>query len=322
MEQDEKRLFVVLEPHMVARYSYMIEKFGFDGYIVSGFEGIPIGTSTNDILKRVWHNRVIKNEYKKLKTFIDQKTQDSKITQVYFSNTEGYIAHNFLKNVKRDFPVLELIGLQHGVFELSDAPQKTNRKLINGIFRAFFSFYPIGVGFGGKIADKYIVYNQMYKDFLVKKYNWDQDKVEVNLKFLKCELYDRKEGNRRNSNTALFLMQCLAKASLCSEQDEKYLNDQVLKYLAQKHERVLIKQHPACADESVLNLMPNCVLVYDLVDAFNQGSHAYSFASTTLLEAEIFDLEIFAIDSKRIGGDKSVYKLFANTINFDNEIDI
>lgn len=319
MDRNERKLFVVFEEHMIERYCYLINKYNFKSHYVVGFKGIQIGTSIKDILNRIKHRSVLEKEYQKLKNFI-LKEDESSIGEIYFSNSEGYIAHNFLKRIKEDFPTIELIGLQHGIFELTKPPKKIIRNVINEIVVILFNFYPIGVGFGAKITDKYIVYNKIYRDFLIDTFGWDKDKVLIDFNFLKTELYDKRIEKRDGEVTALFLTQCLSKASLCSKKEEDYLNDEIIKYLLKNYKKVIIKLHPACLSETNITLYNNCEYIDNLIEAFNRSTHAFSFASTTLLEAQIFDLETFAINSKRVNDDKSIYKIFSNVIDFENEI--
>lgn len=322
MGKNEKKLFIVLEEHLAQRYSYLINKHQFEAYHVGGFGSIQIGTSLKNVFNRVWHKNTVKQEYKKLNCFFEEKTRVYNISQVYFSNTEGYIAHNLITKIKKDFPSLQLIGLQHGIFEFSLVPKSPFRRFINFFFKIATGIYPIGVGFGYKIVDKYIVYNQVYKDFLIEKFHWKEEDVIVDLKFLKSELFDNKTSvkKEKGKTTALFLMQCLSKANMCSREQEIYLNNKVIDYLMKRHDGVLIKNHPANTEELIFPFDNKVQEIDNLVDAFNQSTHAYSFSSTTLIEAKIFDIEAYAINSKLIKEDKSVFKIFENVIIFEDEI--
>lgn len=323
MEKNEKKLFIVLEEHLAQRYSYLINKHQFEAYHVEGFGSIQIGTSLKNVFNRVWHRNTVKQEYKKLNCFFEEKTRVYNISHVYFSNTEGYIAHNLITKIKKDFPSLQLIGLQHGIFEFSLAPKSPFRRFINFCFKIATGIYPIGVGFGYKIVDKYIVYNQVYKDFLIEKFHWKEEEVIVDLKFLKSELFDNKTSvkKEKGKTTALFLMQCLSKANMCSREQEIYLNNKVIDYLMKRHDEVLIKNHPACDENNRLLLNLNVKEIKDLIEGFNISTHAYSYSSTSLIDAEIFDLEAYAINTSLVKENKSVYKIFKNVINFENEID-
>lgn len=320
MEKNEKELFVVLEQHLYERYHYMINKYNFDSYLVGGFGDIQIGTSVKHIINRIKHRNILDTEYEKLKCFILKKIKKYKVERVFFSNSEGYIAYNFLLKLRVDFPNLELVGLQHGVFELSKISKRKTRRFVNNICKFIYGFYPIGAGFGSKVVDKYIVYNDMYRDFLIDTFNWSKENVSSDIKFLKCELYDKREFRDKNDKVALFLMQCLSKAGMCSESEEQFLNVNVLKYLLKRFDKILVKKHPA--DQRELNLPVNTRIkqVNNLITAFNNSTHAFSFSSTTLLEAKVFDIEAFAINSDLVKEDKSIYDIFENVLNFEDEI--
>jgi|TARA_B110000967_G_C18901649_1_gene575867 hypothetical protein len=320
MEKNEKKLFIVLEQHLYERYHYMINKYDFDSYLVGGFGDIQIGNSIKHIFNRIKFRKIITTEYAKLQCFINQKSKEYKLEQIYFSNSEGYIAYNILLKIRADFPNLELIGLQHGVFELSEAPKSKVRYLVNNICKLFYGFYPIGAGFGSKIVDKYIVYNDVYKAFLIDKFNWSETNVSSDINFLKCELFDKRELRKKNKKVAVFLMQCLNKAGMCSEIDEQFLNKTVLEYLSKRYDTVLVKTHPADTKELNFPINTNVKQIDDLIGAFNCSTHAYSFSSTTLLEANIFDVKPYAINSKIVKEDKSIYSVFENVLSFEDEI--
>jgi len=191
---------------------------------------------------------------------------------------------------------------------------------VNNICNFFYGIYPIGAGFGSKIVDKYIVYSDVYKDFLIDKFNWSERNVSSDINFLKCELFDKREFGKKNGKVALFLMQCLNKAGMCSEKDEQFLNKNVLEYLSKRYDKVLVKAHPA--DKKTITLLANTNVkqIDDLIVAFNSSTHAFSFSSTTLIEAKVFDVEAFAINSKLVKEDKSIYSIFENVLSFEDEI--
>lgn len=320
MGKNEKSLFIILEDHLEQRFKYTIEKYGFISYKVSGFKNIQLGNSTKNILNRILKKNIVSRESKKLIDFITDCLNMHEIETIYFSSSEGYIAHNLITTVKNKFPRLELIGLQHGIFELSLAPKNPIRKLINLFFKITVGIYPIGVGFGGKIVDKYIVYNQVYKEFLVKEFQWKEESVEINLVFLKEELFDKKTHVNKEGSVALFLMQGLSVAQLCSPEEENYLNEKVLAYLMKKHKSVYIKPHPASTLNKEFQEKYESIIIYDLIKAFNLCTHAYSYSSTALFDAEIFELKTYAINSTLVKEDKNIYKIFENVLNFEDEI--
>lgn len=322
MEKNEKSLFVILEDHLEQRYKYTIEKYGFMSYKVGGFKNIQLGNSTKSILNRILQRSIVNQESEKLINFISDSLNTHELESIYFSSSEGYIAHNLITRVKKKFPKLELIGLQHGIFEFSLAPKSYFRKAINIFFKTVTGIYPIGVGFGGKIVDKYIVYNQIYKDFLIKKFDWKENDVEINLEFLKAELLDKKISIKKNGCIALFLMQGLSLAQFCTKKQEDYLNEKVVEYLISKYETVYIKPHPGSSLNAEFERKYKSLIINDLIDAFNLSTHAYSYSSTALFDAELFELEVFAINSNLVKEDKSIYRIFKNVIDFEKELNL
>ncbi len=321
MEKNRVKFFVVLEEHMLERYSYIIEKYNFENYCFQNFNNLQIGVSLQKILKRVKHRNILRIEYARLKQRISDLQKENIVESIYLSNSEGYIAHNVIIKLRKDFPNIELVGLQHGVFELVPPPNKLIRKVINNTINFLFGMFPLGLGFGEKNVDKYIVYNEKYRQFLINELKWEHDDVISDMSFLKAELYDKRQNGLKNESTVLFLMQCLSKSNMCSIEEEEYLNEKVIEFLTDKYEKVLVKNHPACINNSDKLLQNKKVEKIDnLIDGFNQCSYAYSYSSTALLEAEIFDIESFAINSQLVKEDKSIYKVFSNVISFENEI--
>ena len=322
MEEDKAKIFIVLEEHLRDRYTYIIDKYNFESYLVTNFGDLLLGSSIVKTFERIHHREILENEYKKLINWIKSRLQTKNVDQIYLSNSEGYVAHNFAIRLKKEFPEIKLVALQHGVFSLSRIPKKSTRLVINKTCKVLFGFYPIGIGFGGKIVDKYIVYNDFYKKFLIDRHGWKENEVEVNFKFLKSDLYDKKIEGNKTKDTAVLLLQCLSKAKLCTDKDESFLNTTTINYLSRKYKEVLIKEHPVYVNQERFTLPSNCRYIDNLVDAFNQSTHAYSFMSTALLDAEIFDIETFAIDSELINCDKKIYELFKKTLSSENTINI
>ncbi|MGY3795215.1 polysialyltransferase family glycosyltransferase [uncultured Aquimarina sp.] len=322
MESNKNRVFIVIEEHMQERYTHLINKYGYKNFCLKDFQGLNLGASFSHVFKRIYYREILNKEYNKLRFWIEKVNTEVNIEVVYLSNSEGYIAHNIARRLRYDFPEITLIALQHGIFDMSRIPKRFSRLLINKFCWFFFKICPLGVGFGGKIVDQYIVYNEAYKDFLMTEYKWKDHEVKVDLSFLKSELFEKKVTSKKEDDTAIFLLQCLAKAKLCSAEQEHYLNTKTLTYLSKKYTKVLIKEHPAATENHRVELMQNCEYIDNLIEGFNRSSFAYSYSSTALLDAEIFDIETFAIKSEKLKWSKDIYKLFKNTINFENEIDI
>ena len=321
MEKDNSRVFIVLEEHMQERYAYIIDKYNFKSYNLVGLQHLLGGVSLSKIKQRISSRGLLETQYNNLVTWINAQKED-KITEIYLSNSEGFIAYNIITRLKKDFPEFRLVALQHGIFDISPPPKQGLRNIVNKTCKLCYGFYPIGTGFGTKIVDKYIVYNKLYKDFLVNENNWKEEEVDIDFKFLKSHLYDKRIPNIKEEGTVVFLLQCLSKAKLCTEKEEIYLINGVTAYLSSKYNRVLIKEHPIHKDEKRVTLLENCEYVDNLIEAFNIATHAYSFTSTALIEAQIFDIKSYSINSDLINLDQEKHdKIFENIISFEKEIE-
>jgi len=313
MERNKKSLLIIFEPHMNDRYEYMAKKFNMEVFNVNLKNQINNNILLDLLLKIIEKQKLIKKSLE-LKKVIKELTEN-KLT-IYVSNSEGYVAHNCLIYLKKEFPSIEIIAMQHGIMPLSyNRKKRVLRNFINSLFKIIFRIYPYGTGFGIKLSDKYIVYTEQYKELLVQL-GWDKKDVVVDLNFLKCELsdfYNKNKSKRLNSDTALFLPQCLYLAKICTYEEEKELLKYAITYIAKKHKRVMIKNHPACRNIN-FSLPKNCEYIDDLKEALILSTFAYSFFSTSLIDAEIFEIKAVAFKSKTFNKkiDFKIYNLFKN----------
>ena len=273
-----------------------------------------------NILKRFASKKSILLKVNDIKSFIEL----NKIERIYFSSSEGYISHNIIHQLKKQVKDIEFIALQHGVFPLKYSKIKEfARNVINTFGKLFFQIYPLGAGFGGIKLNAYYVYSEREREFLVQNKKWSENKVKPKLDFIKAELLHKRRNNELNqdSNTALFLMQCLHLAGLTSLEEEKRLIEKTINYLAKKYKKVLIKTHPACNEQTLnLKLSSNVELVNDMIEGFGQSKNAYSFFSTALIDAKIFNLTTTGIFSDTINIDKEIYENFDLKIDFEDII--
>ena len=147
--------------------------------------------------------------------------------------------------------------------------------------------------------------------------------MKPKLEFIKAELFHKYQNSilKQDSETALFLMQCLNLAGLTSLDEEKKLTENSINYLARKYKRVLVKTHPACNQQfSKLKLLDNVKMVNNMTDGFTQSKNAYSFFSTALIDAKVFNLTTTGIFVNTINVDKEIYKNFDLKIDFEDII--
>lgn len=321
MENENSSLFIIFEHHLFDRYSYTINKYNYEYYLFEDSKGIQFDSSLSGLMTRIHHRKYILNSYDKLNLWLTEQTQNRKIDQLYLSSSEGYIAFNMIAMLKRDFPDIKLIALQHGYFNLSKSKHRNIKRLVNKTIKTLFNIYPVGLGFGEKIAHKYIVYNDDYKDFLVNSCHWKKENVVVDLNFLKSELYDKKNKVHDSRKIALFALQSLSKSGLTTIKNECYLNDKTAEYLCNKYDLILIKEHPA-GNEKINFKHDKLQYTDNLIDALNMCDSVYSYTSTVLIDATIFDAKCFAIQSNLLNVSQDVYKSLGEVVSFESTIDV
>jgi len=242
------------------------------------------------------------------------------------SNAEGYVSQNFIYQLKRNFPRARFIALQHGVFPLKHNPAKEFiRRSINYLVFLVSGVFPFGSGFGGLKLNKYYVYSEREKFFLVEKKGWKSKNVQTDIKFIKAELYASflKSDIRQDDRKALFLLQGLHIAGLCTEMEEKHLISATINYLSGVYTKMLVKEHPACEERlKYMNLPDNVEVIDNILEGFSQCKTAYSFFSTSLIDAKVYDMKTVGIISNKLGVDKGIYENFDLKIHFEDTIDI
>jgi len=272
-------------------------------------------------LNRLRTKKQLNEKIKGLVSFIDSQN----ITNIYLSNAEGYVSNNIIFALRKKFPKKKFIALQHGLFPLRYSRNKEYlRRIINQISHLVTGVFVFGEGFGGIKLDQYYVYSDRERDFLLNKKGWNKENVVVNIRFIKAELYNGflKNENKQKENTALFLLQGLALVGSCSKQTELFLIESIINYLSKIYKEVLIKEHPSCAGRLyTINLPQNTKIISSINEGFEKSKTAYSFFSTSLIDAKVFDIETIGIYSKRIKVDEEVYKNFDKRINFEDIID-
>lgn len=317
----EKTHLVIFEKSMNSRFIGFAEENKIS-YSTLDMENMYYGGVFFGVIIRIIKRKHLLKKISDLRCFI----KDNDVETIYLSNTEGYIGSTGSKILKKISPPLKIIALQHGVFPLeSNAVKSRIIKSINRITFSCFGICVLGEGFGSLSADKYIVYSDAEKNFLIDKKKWKSSNIEVNLKFLKSYLL-RNQSKRFNKtaseNNAIFLLQSLSDSGLCSKKNEEILIEQTLKYLSVKHAQVFVKEHPFCKNRfQKIKFPSNVEVIEDMIEGFCKSGFGYSFFSTALIDAKFFDLKVFAISSKKIRVKKSVYKIFDNVIDFEDEID-
>ncbi|MGO4919923.1 polysialyltransferase family glycosyltransferase [Maribacter spongiicola] len=318
---EKSSCLIVFETSMEKRYAQMAEIHGFTLYTVG---------LTNDWKNSFKDNLKIRINSKELlnqkRVLLIQFLKNNDFKNIYLSNAEGYISKNFIPVIRKEILSAKVIAFQHGLFPLKYSVYKEiSRNLINSIVHKFTGIFPLGSGFGGITLDRYYVYSEREKQFLVSKRGWSPDAITVDIKFIKPEVYQQFVFLKKNKNeetlTAVFLLQGLFVAGLCSEDYELKLIEETINYLSKKYNRVLIKEHPACEGRlKKINLPENVSEESNLFESFSKADDAYSFFSTALIDAKVFNLKTVGISSKNIKVGKEIYDNFDLNIDFEKDI--
>lgn len=305
-------LFLIFEEDLANRFKFFEEETKIPVHQFS-LMNVYHDSKFRTILTRLSFRDQLTDEYEKVKKKL------SGLERIFISNSEGFLAKNIIFYIKQDFPHLKIITLQHGVFELPEPNgfQKLIKKTLNFISKNILGYYLLGDGFGEKSSDKYIVYNSIYKDYLIE-HGWNADDVTISSYLLRGEKPAEKIENRQTKN-AIFFLQCLNKNGMCSKETEIELTMDVLERLSKSYEKVFIKQHPFGDVE--LPKLPKNAFIVDVLPPLKDLSLAVSFFSTAILEYEKYGIKGLSLKSSRISIDPSIYDQFIYICDIDKPSD-
>lgn len=318
---EKRSCLIVFESSMERRYAQMAEIHGFTLYNV-GLINDWKNSFIDNLKSRINSKELL---YQKRALMI-QHLKNNDFKNIYLSNAEGYVSKNFIPFIQKELPNTKVIALQHGLFPLKHSIFKElPRNLINSIVHKIKGIFPLGSGFGGIKVDEYYVYSDREKQFLISKKGWKPNSIKVDIKFIKPEIYQQYLALKKSINsdevTAVFLLQGLFIAGLCSEKNEMQLIEITINYLSKKYTKVLIKEHPACEGRlKQIHLPKNVSEESNLFESFSKANDAYSFFSTALIDAKIFNLKTVGISSNSIKVDKEIYDNFDLNIDFEKDI--
>lgn len=309
-------IVIFFEAHMEQRFSHLVESEEYVCFCYKLNNSSP-KAMVYDLIDKIKGLGEFKEKYQEMLFVID----NNNISNVYFSTAEGYLAHNVIHWLKRDRPKMKTTAMQHGLFVLNHSLIKRNiRKIINFTFFKMFMFYPWGVGFGSKLTNEYIVYNDKIKNYLVRENGWNVLDVFSDISFLKKNLYTKSLDFevKKESGSALFLLQGFYEAGLCSKSLECLIFLEALSFIKKRHKNVYVKKHPASSSATISG--NDIHFIEDLEYGFAKCEYAYSFFSTALLDAQLCGLDAVALYHPRMRELKYFNKLIYN--NFDKVIDI
>lgn len=307
----KRRFFLIMEKDLEKRFTFFQEHTQMPSYCLNLQTSLKL-SKIETIFSRFTYKKKLETEYQKMKASLKE------IDELFISNPEGFIAKNIIDYIKRDFPKLRIISLQHGIFYLNkDSSFKTQLKtFLNVISKAFLGYKIVGEGFGPKSTDVYIVYNHLYKDYL-ESLGWKNSEVVVSSYLLKGEkngINFKKSGN----GTAVFFLQCLSKLGILNHEDEMEFVMNIATKLSRKFKKVIIKQHPY-APIDLPKLPGNCVETIEKVEMDDVDLVTSAF-STALLDYEKYDLDSVAIRYNKLNINFNIYDQFLNIHEFENDM--
>jgi len=164
------------------------------------------------------------------------------------------------------------------------------------------------------------VYSNREKEFLINHRGWSERKVKVAPNFIKVDLLKKFNSLEiaQSHKNAVFLGQCLNLVGLCSEKMENYYSQTIINSLSRRYEKLFVKGHPSCSNIlGDLKLPENVVYVDDMLVGFSKCKTAYSFFSTALIDAKIFNLKTVGIVIDELKVESEIYENFDLKLRFE-----
>jgi hypothetical protein len=309
----ENDLLLILEEDLAERFIFFEAQLKVEKCVLP-LKNILTRSRILTLVNRIRYKNIILKRYEEIKPQLARKQR------IFLSNAEGFIAKNIIDLLKRDYPETQLVVLQHGIFVARDvrAFKSTLLKFANAASRFIFGIYLAGEGFGRTSADKYIVYNSYYSEFLVKL-GWEESNVIVSAFYLKGFSGAKQQPLSTSGNrSAIFLLQCLHAAGISSRRVQDKLIERTTELLSFTYDSVQIKQHPYC-NISLPKLPPNCAVVNaDINELASSASLIVSFFSTALIDVEHLGIPTVAVRSRQLKVDPGVYDLFRFVHDYDS----
>ncbi len=315
----KESILIIFEEDLKDRFNHFIDKTNIE-VINLDLKNVFSKNILLTIFLRIIYRRKILNAKKIILT----RCKGKKF--IFVSNSEGFIALSLIESLKENLEA-KIISLQHGIFELINWPKYKVliKSLINYLGKKFFNISLIGQGFGKKITDKYIVYCQEYKDFLILN-GWKENDIIISSYFLKNKTSDIKDiyyENEKLDQNVLLIAQPLSASGMITEEIEGMLYKKLLNALTIKYEKIFLRQHPF--EKVYFKNKPENVIETNetsLIDDLNKADTVVSFMSTVLVDYEEMNKEFIAVYSKHLSFYKSSYIAFRKIYNIDEDKDL
>lgn len=300
----EQSLLLIIESDLSSRFPYAEEVLCKHKRVLP-LKNITKRNTVATLIARLMLRQKVFAAYEELRKDL------YKYRYIFLSNAEGFIANNIIRWIRRDFPNVMLLHLQHGMFVLEGKSRiKSLGALLNKITEATIDYNVAGGGFVNRHVDFYIIYNNYYRSLLINE-GVSRGKIVVSTLLLKGKTFLRSENAySQNKGNVLFLLQCLSALAITDEETEAKLISCSVNWLSRQYEYVFLKQHPYC-DIKLSKVPSNCEFVEGNVqDIAKKCGTAVSFFSEALFECEFLGLRTIAIRAKDINIMPGIYHLF------------
>jgi hypothetical protein len=310
-------LIIIFEFHLNDRYQELIRILNSDSINLELSN--VFGKNLLDLcINRINYRKTLKAAEKKMLNAVGSKKF------IFVSNAEGYIAQNLIASLNRNTNV-QVINLQHGLFQMHKKKyyKVFIKNIINFITNKLFHISIIGLGFGSKLGDKYIVYSEEYKKFLVES-GWDEKNVITSSYVLKG--FREKDHlvveNECIDCDALLVVQPFSATSQTSVEIEKKLYIKLIETLLKNFNNVYIRQHPF--HEVYIPALSSRQFFLrgtDIIDDIKKAGTIISFNSTVLIEYEYTNKKFISVYTKHLEEHESAYFAFKYIYHIDDDHD-
>lgn len=306
--------FIVVEPHLEKRFSDFArrnELFETKLDLRPRFSKIL----PRQFVKRLTHKKELVTAFRKIEMLDGYDC-------LILSNAEGYIAANLIRYIRKAKPNLRIVAIQHGDFEL--IPQTKLRQCItntlNAVSRLLNNIDVSGHGFGGIKVDRYVVYNQKYKDFLCSC-GYSDHEVVIGSQLIFGDLLPPSQLSKKLFETSkvIFVMQPLAEMGIVSQSKETKLNDLLIEFLQQNYREVFLRQHPFANSKfsvSGATLLSNELSIENQIEKIGITALA-SYCSSILLKLERWPLQLTAFYHPDLKKFDTAFCFFRNVMELD-----
>lgn len=312
----KKAAFIVVETHLEKRFSDFAKR--------NDLEEINLDLKPRfskalfwQFFKRLAHKTELVTAFRKIEML---DAYDCFV----LSNAEGYIAANLIKFIRKAIPEVRIVAIQHGDFELiiPTRGRAWATRFLNATSRFMRAIDVSGYGFGGLKVDRYIVYNQSYKDFL-KSCGYSDSEVVIGSQLIFNDLLPPRQLSHKQSENSkvIFVMQPLAQMGIVSQSKEIELNDLLINFLKQNYNEVFLRQHPFANSQFSVGgaiTLTNETSIEDQIIDIGITALA-SFCSSVLLKLERWPLQLTAFYHPELKKFDTAFCFFRNVMELDTQ---